>query len=153
MLYYFLYSLKDEAAWLGWLNVVRYIPFRLIAAWLTSMIVCFAVYPWFIKRLQERQIGQPVRDDGPASHFSKAGTPTMGGSLILLALVLSTVLWADIKNQFIWLTGLTIFISMFDAYADAHLSGGPSERKSDAVSFEVGPDDDGGVAAALTYTF
>jgi len=104
MLYYFLYNLRLEASWLGWLNVVRYIPFRLIAAWLTSMIICFAVYPWFIRKLRERQIGQPVRDDGPETHFSKAGTPTMGGSLILLSLVLSTVLWADLTNKFIWMT-------------------------------------------------
>ena len=57
------------------------------------------------------------------------------------------------RNQFIWLAGLTIFVSMFDAYVDAHLSGGPSERKIDAVSFDVGPDDNGGVGAVLTYKF
>jgi len=104
MLYHLLYSIHDEAKWLNWLNVVRYIPFRIIAAWLTAMIICFALYPWFIRRLQERQIGQQIRDDGPERHLSKAGTPTMGGSLILLALVLGTVLWADLRNQFVWLT-------------------------------------------------
>jgi hypothetical protein len=59
----------------------------------------------------------------------------------------------DNRNQFIWLAALTIFVSMFDAYVDAHLSGGPSERKSDAVAFDVGPDDNGGVEAAFTYSF
>ena len=104
MLYHLLYGLRNEADWLHWLNVVRYLPIRIIAAWLTAMITCFAVYPWFIRRLQEKQIGQPIRDDGPERHLSKAGTPTMGGSLILLALVVSTVLWVDLHNKFVWLT-------------------------------------------------
>ncbi|MDD5307091.1 MAG: phospho-N-acetylmuramoyl-pentapeptide-transferase [Deltaproteobacteria bacterium] len=103
MLYELLYPLRHEAPWLGWLNVLRYVPFRLIAAMLTAMFICFALSPWFIRRLQSRQIGQAVRDDGPSSHFSKAGTPTMGGSLILFALVIPTVLWADLHNPFIWL--------------------------------------------------
>jgi phospho-N-acetylmuramoyl-pentapeptide-transferase len=104
MLYELLYPLRLEAPWLSWLNVLRYIPFRIIAAMLTSMFICFAVYPWFIKRLQLRQIGQTIRDDGPESHFSKAGTPTMGGALILFAVVTSTVLWADLHNPFVWLS-------------------------------------------------
>lgn len=104
MLYELLYPLRLEAPWLSWLNVLRYVPFRVIAAMLTAMIFCFALSPWFIRRLQTRQIGQSIRTDGPQSHFSKAGTPTMGGSLILFALVISTVLWADLKNHFIWVT-------------------------------------------------
>jgi phospho-N-acetylmuramoyl-pentapeptide-transferase len=104
MLYELLYPLRHEAPWLNWLNVLRYVPVRLIAAMLTAMFICFALSPWFIRRLQARQIGQSVRDDGPSSHFSKAGTPTMGGSLILFALVIPTVLWADLHNPFIWLT-------------------------------------------------
>ncbi len=103
MLYELLYPLRLEAPWLTFLNVLRYIPFRVIAAMLTSMIICFALSPWFIRRLQARQIGQNIRDDGPKSHLSKAGTPTMGGALILFALVVSTVLWADLHNHFIWL--------------------------------------------------
>jgi phospho-N-acetylmuramoyl-pentapeptide-transferase len=104
MLYELLYPLRLEAEWLSWLNVLRYVPFRVIAAMLTSMGICFALSPWFIRRLQVRQIGQTIRDDGPESHFSKAGTPTMGGSLILFALVMSTVMWSDLHNHFIWLT-------------------------------------------------
>ncbi len=104
MLYELLYPLRLEASWLSWLNVLRYVPFRVIAAMLTAMFIGFALSPWFIRRLQTRQIGQSIRDDGPESHFSKAGTPTMGGSLILFALVISTVLWADLHNHFIWLT-------------------------------------------------
>ncbi|MCP4195773.1 MAG: phospho-N-acetylmuramoyl-pentapeptide-transferase, partial [Proteobacteria bacterium] len=91
MLYELLFPLRLEASWLSWLNVLRYVSFRVIAAMLTSMIICFVVAPWFIRRLQLRQIGQSIRSDGPRSHFSKAGTPTMGGALILFAVVVSTV--------------------------------------------------------------
>lgn len=99
MIYYFLYPLHDE---LGFLNVLRYVPFRAIAAALTAMLVTFGMYPWFIRRLQKRQIGQVVRKEGPEAHLSKAGTPTMGGALILLALIISTVLWADPSNFMVW---------------------------------------------------
>jgi phospho-N-acetylmuramoyl-pentapeptide-transferase len=103
MLYELLYPLRLEVDWLGWLNVLRYVPFRLIAAMLTAMFICFALSPWFIKRMQRRKVGQAVRDDGPDTHQTKAGTPTMGGSLILFALVISTVLWTDLRNHFVWL--------------------------------------------------
>ncbi len=101
MIYYFLYPLHDEPA-LGFLNVLRYVPFRAIAAALTALGVTFGLYPWFIRRLQKRQIGQVVRKEGPEAHLSKAGTPTMGGALILLALIISTVLWADPGNFMVW---------------------------------------------------
>lgn len=103
MIYYLLYPLSDQPG-LGFLNVLRYLPFRAIAATLTAMLLTFGLYPWFIRRLQSRQIGQVVRKEGPESHLSKAGTPTMGGALILLALVASTVLWADPTNTPVWLT-------------------------------------------------
>ena len=74
------------------LRVFRYVSFRIIAAMLTAMAISFVLHPWFIRRLQSRQIGQVVRKDGPESHFSKAGTPTMGGSLVLFALVIPTIL-------------------------------------------------------------
>ena len=103
MLYELLYPLRLDAHWLRWLNVLRYVPFRLIMGMLTAMFICFAIAPWFIKRMQRQKVGQSVRDDGPQSHFSKAGTPTMGGSLILFAVVMSTVLWSDLHNPFVWL--------------------------------------------------
>jgi phospho-N-acetylmuramoyl-pentapeptide-transferase len=99
VIYYLLYPLHTDA---GFLNVLRYVPFRAIAAALTAMGLTFGLYPWFIRRLQRRQIGQVVRNDGPETHFSKAGTPTMGGSLILLALIISTFLWADPTNVPVW---------------------------------------------------
>jgi len=114
-----LYPLRDDADWLGWLNVLRYVPFRMVAAWLTAMLICFALSPWFIKRLQAQQIGQAVRSDGPESHFSKAGTPTMGGSLILFALVIPTVLWANISNPFVWVALLvTVSYGLIGFYDD-----------------------------------
>ncbi len=104
MIYLLLYPLRGAASWLSWLNVLRYIPFRTIMATMTAMVMSFALGPWFIRRLAEKQIGQVVRDDGPQSHLSKRGTPTMGGSLILFTLVVPTVLWADPHNSFVWLT-------------------------------------------------
>ncbi|MDB4972875.1 MAG: Phospho-N-acetylmuramoyl-pentapeptide-transferase [Myxococcaceae bacterium] len=102
MIYYLLYPLSGNPAF-SYLNVLRYVPFRVLAAILTAMLLTFGLYPWFIRHLQTKQIGQVVRKDGPESHFSKAGTPTMGGALILLALVTATVLWADPSNVMVWL--------------------------------------------------
>lgn len=104
MLYTLLYSLRGSSSHLSWLNVLRYIPFRVILATLTAMVMSFALGPWFINRLRSRQIGQVVREDGPATHHSKRGTPTMGGSLILFTLVVPTLLWADPHNSYVWLT-------------------------------------------------
>lgn len=104
MLYLFLYSLKAKSEHLGFLNVLRYIPFRVILSILTAMVMSFTLGPWFINRLRSRQIGQVVRDDGPQSHLSKRGTPTMGGSLILFTLVVPTLLWANPHNAYVALT-------------------------------------------------
>jgi phospho-N-acetylmuramoyl-pentapeptide-transferase len=102
MLFYLLLKLKEQAPFLWWLNVARYTSTRIIAATMTALLISFLVSPWFIRRLQEQQIGQVVRDDGPQSHFSKRGTPTMGGTLILFALVMPTLLWCDLSNGFVW---------------------------------------------------
>lgn len=103
MIYEWLYPLR-KVAWLGFLNVLRYVPFRVIAATVTAMLISFFVSPWFIRKLQAKQIGQVVRDDGPASHKIKQGTPTMGGALILLSVLIPTALWADPRNVFVWAT-------------------------------------------------
>jgi phospho-N-acetylmuramoyl-pentapeptide-transferase len=104
VIYGLLYPLRHSAQWLGFLNVLRYIPFRTIAATITAMLLSFVLAPWFIRELQRKQIGQVVRSDGPATHISKAGTPTMGGALILLCLLVPTVLWADPTNPFVLAT-------------------------------------------------
>jgi phospho-N-acetylmuramoyl-pentapeptide-transferase len=84
-------------------NVFRYVSTRVGLATLTALLLTFAVAPWFIRRARARQLGEVIRDDGPASHASKKGTPTMGGALIILALVASTVLWCDLRSPLVWL--------------------------------------------------
>ncbi len=100
MIFHLLYPLRR---YIGWFNVVRYPSTRTISSTLTAMLISFMLGPWFIRKLQSRQIGQTIREDGPESHQAKAGTPTMGGSLILLALIIPTLLWCDLKNQLVWL--------------------------------------------------
>jgi phospho-N-acetylmuramoyl-pentapeptide-transferase len=83
-------------------NVFRYLTLRAILGVLTALIISFVVGPVMIRRLSFHQIGQTVRDDGPESHFSKAGTPTMGGTLLLVAIAVSTLLWSDLSNRYVW---------------------------------------------------
>jgi phospho-N-acetylmuramoyl-pentapeptide-transferase len=143
VLYQFLFGLRNKASWLGFLNVVRYIPFRVIAATATAMIIAFLLGPWFIRTLQKNKFGQVVRDDGPESHFKKRGTPTMGGSLILLAMISSTVLWADPNNTFVWavVTVTVLFgcVGFADDYAKfkQNASGGLSARARLLLEFGI----------------
>jgi phospho-N-acetylmuramoyl-pentapeptide-transferase len=104
LLYELLFPLRHDASWLGWLNVLRYVPFRAIAATVTAMLFAFVLSPWFIRELRRKQIGQVVRSDGPATHMVKSGTPTMGGALILLSVLVPTILWCDPRNVFVWAT-------------------------------------------------
>ncbi len=104
MLYYLLYDVLGKMEGFSFLRAFGYLTTRIIASAITALLLSFLLGPWFIERLKSAQIGQQVRDDGPQSHQKKAGTPTMGGSLILLALVLPTILWCDLHNQFVWLT-------------------------------------------------
>jgi phospho-N-acetylmuramoyl-pentapeptide-transferase len=104
MIYELLFPLSEQFGWAGVLNVLRYTPFRAIMSVLTAMMLSFFLAPWFIRTLRGKQIKQIIREEGPKSHFSKAGTPTMGGALILLCCLLPTVLWADVKNTFVLAT-------------------------------------------------
>ncbi|ATJ82194.1 phospho-N-acetylmuramoyl-pentapeptide-transferase [Halomonas beimenensis] len=83
-------------------NVFNYLTLRMILGTLTALVLCLWLGPVVIRRLVERQIGQAVRDDGPQSHLSKAGTPTMGGAMILMAIAVSTLLWGDLTNHYVW---------------------------------------------------
>lgn len=83
-------------------NVFNYITLRAVMATLTALMISFIVGPKMIKKLTQYKVGQSVRDDGPQTHLIKVGTPTMGGALILVAIALSTLLWADLSNRFIW---------------------------------------------------
>jgi phospho-N-acetylmuramoyl-pentapeptide-transferase len=105
MLYHLLYPLHTL---FSVLNVFRYITFRTIYASLTAFFICFFLGPWVIERLTQMQVGQYIRDDGPQSHLGKAGTPTMGGVLILAAITLSTLLWSDLTDPFIWIALLVL---------------------------------------------
>jgi phospho-N-acetylmuramoyl-pentapeptide-transferase len=104
LLYELLFPLRHDSEWLGFLNVLRYVPFRTIAATVSAMLLAFVLAPWFIRELQRKQIGQVVRSDGPDTHKIKSGTPTMGGALILLCVLLPTILWCDLRNVFVWAT-------------------------------------------------
>lgn len=90
--------------------VFQYLTLRGILGILTALVISLVAGPVLIRRLRERQIGQAVRDDGPQSHLSKSGTPTMGGALIILAIGISTLLWADLSNRFIWIVLIVTLI-------------------------------------------
>jgi phospho-N-acetylmuramoyl-pentapeptide-transferase len=83
-------------------NVFSYITLRAVLATMTALVISFVVGPRMIRKLAEYKIGQAVRDDGPQSHLTKAGTPTMGGALILVSIAITTLLWADLRNRFVW---------------------------------------------------
>jgi phospho-N-acetylmuramoyl-pentapeptide-transferase len=100
MLYFLLTPLAEEFIIF---NLFNYLTFRTGGAILTALVICFIIAPRMIRFLKSRQKeGQPIRADGPATHFSKAGTPTMGGLMILISVALSTLLWAKLSNPFIW---------------------------------------------------
>ena len=99
MLLYFLYPLHPH---FGVLNVFKYITFRTFGAAITSVLLCMLMGPMFIRYMQKKQMKQVIRTDGPQSHLSKKGTPTMGGALILAGIVIPTLLWADLSNSFVW---------------------------------------------------
>jgi phospho-N-acetylmuramoyl-pentapeptide-transferase len=101
MLYYVLYYVLQP--YFSPLNVFRYITVRTAYASLTALVLCLVLGPWVIRKLREMQIGQYIREEGPESHQAKAGTPTMGGVLIVLGVVIPTLLWADLRNPFVWL--------------------------------------------------
>jgi phospho-N-acetylmuramoyl-pentapeptide-transferase len=104
VLYHLLFPLHTQ---FGVLNVTRYITFRTAAASLSALALSLLLGPWMVRRLREFQIGQVIRQEGPQSHRAKAGTPTMGGLLILTAALVPTLLWADLTNVFVWIAVLT----------------------------------------------
>ncbi|HKD07210.1 MAG TPA: phospho-N-acetylmuramoyl-pentapeptide-transferase [Bryobacteraceae bacterium] len=102
-------------------NVFRYVTSRAMFASLTSLFLCIALGPWLIRKLREFQIGQHIREDGPKSHQKKAGTPTMGGVLIVISIIVPTLLWADLRHPYVWIAlfSITAFavIGFIDDYA------------------------------------
>ncbi len=117
-----LYSLlPDLAPFIGILNVTRYITFRTAAASLTALAISLLLGPWVIAKLRDFQIGQVIRQEGPQSHRAKAGTPTMGGLLILAAAIGPTLLWADLSNPYIWIAVLATCAFGAVGFADDYL--------------------------------
>ena len=104
MLYHLFYPLHEL---FSFLNVFRYITFRTICSILTALLISFVIGPWLIKKLRTFQIQQVVREDVPSRHMSKNGTPTMGGSLILAAILIPTLFWSDLANPYMWIVILT----------------------------------------------
>jgi phospho-N-acetylmuramoyl-pentapeptide-transferase len=119
MLYYLLYEVLQK--YFSPLNVFRYITVRTVYASLTAMFLAFVFGPWLIKRLRELQIGQYIREEGPQDHKKKAGTPTMGGVLIVLSTLVPSLLWADLRNGFVLLAMFALLafaaIGFIDDYA------------------------------------
>lgn len=104
---YWLFDVLSE--WMGALGVFQYLTLRGILGVLTALVISLLVGPYMIRKLSHYQIGQSVRDDGPQSHLSKAGTPTMGGALILVAVAISTLAWSDMGNRYVW---ITLFVTL-----------------------------------------
>jgi phospho-N-acetylmuramoyl-pentapeptide-transferase len=119
MLYYLLYG--NLYKHLSPLRVFGYTTSRTAFASLTALFLCIALGPWLIAKLRHFQIGQYIREEGPKSHQKKAGTPTMGGVLIIIAIVVPTLLWADLSNPYVWIATLALlgfgWIGFLDDYA------------------------------------
>ena len=118
MLYYLLYPLHTT---ISVLNVTRYITFRTAAASLTALALSLALGPLMIRKLREFQIGQVIRQEGPSTHRTKAGTPTMGGVLILTSAIVPTLLWADLSNVYVWIAVLATTAFGGVGFADDYL--------------------------------
>jgi phospho-N-acetylmuramoyl-pentapeptide-transferase len=121
ILYEFLYPLNREWAPLRVLNVFQYITFRTAYASITALLISLFLGPWLITRLREFQIGQHIREEGPKSHQKKAGTPTMGGLLIVVSIIVPTLLWANLRNRFVWLVALATIAYAAVGFADDYI--------------------------------
>lgn len=100
-------------------NVFQYLTLRAILGVLTALLISFLIGPQMIRTLMVKQMKQPIRQDGPQSHFSKAGTPTMGGAMILAAIVVSTLLWSDLSNRYVWVVvAVTLAFGVIGWYDD-----------------------------------
>lgn len=122
MLYHLLYPLTTHHTIAVFFNLFRYITFRGGGALMTSLIICFIIGPRLIRWLRRKQgEGQPIRDDGPETHLLKKGTPTMGGLMMLIAVIISTVLWMDLTNGYTWIVLLVVTGFGLIGFADDYL--------------------------------
>ncbi|MBE7450935.1 MAG: phospho-N-acetylmuramoyl-pentapeptide-transferase [Kofleriaceae bacterium] len=152
MLFHLFHDILSQYDALSWLRVFRYPSMRILAAAITALLLSFLIGPWFIDRLRSGQIGQQIRDDGPEGHKKKAGTPTMGGALILFCWVVSTLLWCDLTNRFVL---LALFVSVcFGAIGFADDYAKVTKRNTKGVSGKLRLALEFAIAAgAMTYLF
>lgn len=146
MLYFLLYD--QLYRYVSPFRVFRYTTFRTAFASLTALFLCVALGPWLINRLRQFQIGQYIREEGPQSHQKKAGTPTMGGVLIIISIVIPTLLWADLRYPYVWIAIAALFgygwIGFLDDYAkitnqrNLGLSGKRKLAYQFALAFAIG---------------
>jgi len=118
VLFHLLYPFHTQ---ISVLNVTQYITFRTAAASLSALLMSLVLGPWMVRKLREFQIGQVIRQEGPQTHRPKAGTPTMGGLLILTASLVPTLLWADLRNVYVWIAVLTTLGFGAIGFADDYL--------------------------------
>src|SRR5947207_14739764 len=118
MLYYLLFPLREKIA--GF-NVFRYITFRTAFAALTALLISFILGPWLIERMRRIKLGQYIREEGPKSHQQKAGTPTMGGILIVVSILVPTLLWTNLRSPFVWLAILSTLAFAAIGFSDDYL--------------------------------
>jgi len=118
MFFHLLHGLRDG---IGAFNIFHYITFRAALATLTALLVSLLLGPGMIRRLRQFQIGQEIRQEGPSSHHAKRGTPTMGGVLLITATVLPTLLWADLRNGFVWIAIAATLLFGAIGFADDYL--------------------------------
>ena len=116
-----LYYLHELSPYVPVLNVTRYITFRTAAASLTALAIGLLLGPWMIRKLRDFQVGQVIRQEGPSTHRTKAGTPTMGGLLILTSALVPTLLWADLTTPFVWIAVLATLGFGAVGFADDYL--------------------------------
>ena len=121
MLYWLLYQKGFVVLHIGPFRIFRYLTFRTAFASLTALFMGLVIGPAVVRRLRDFQIGQYIREDGPQAHQRKAGTPTMGGVLIVVAMVVPTLLWADLSNRFVWIAVLATLAYGGIGFADDYL--------------------------------
>lgn len=118
MLYHLLISLSEVSILF---NVFKYITFRMICGALTAFLIVYFLMPWFIKYMKNKQFGQIIREEGPAHHYKKFGTPTMGGVIVIFSILISTLLWCKLTNPFVWLVLFVILSFGFLGFLDDFL--------------------------------
>lgn len=146
MLYYLLYPLKDL---FSPLNVFQYITFRSAIAAILALIISFIIGPVIINHLRKNQIGEQIRKHGPQSHYSKEGTPTMGGLIILLAIILPTLLFADIYNPFVQILVISTIWMGLIGFIDDYLKSIKKLKKGLVAKYKLA----GQIAIGLIITF